>query len=225
MLSKRKTQLNFRGDSTIHHTAKFSLIMKFTPIDVINDYPVCMYDCDQQKLVAIFKSKQVASKYVFDKPGYISSVTLRDKKKYKPISNRWLRTLTFRTATEEHRKLIPQGEYFFIADSLFNLEYTHSKIRNLEESREEELNREFEEQALALLENGYCQEEIADLLQVGRQKVQYVCGGKIKITKAISLLSIPEIEKLINILQNRINLILIKVPNDERSVATGAESE
>lgn len=182
-------------------------MQNFSPIDVLNDYPVCMYNCDQQKLVAVFKSKHVASKYVFGKGAYISGNTIRDKKRFQPKTNKWFVTLTFRTATAEQRELIPKGEYFFIIDPIFISEYTEVKTKALEASREEELNQKFKEQALALLTDGYCQEEIAIHLHASARKVRYVCDGKIQITKAISELSVPELQKLMKMIQNRINRI------------------
>lgn len=183
-------------------------MQNFSPIDALNDYPVCMYNCDQQKLVAVFKSKQVASKYVFGKGAYISGNTIRDKKKFQPKTNKWLATLTFRTATVDQRELIPKGEYFFIVDPVFISEYTEVKTKTLDACRGEELNQKFKEQALALLTDGYCQEEIASQLHASARKVRYVCDGKIQITKTIAVLSLPELEKLMKMMQNRINTAL-----------------
>lgn len=98
---------------------------------LVESYPVCMYDANLQKMVAVFRNASVASSYVFEKNK--CKVEYKDvsrKRKYQPEANRFCRLLTFRPAKPD---IIEQlaGRDYMILDShyLYHIETYADKFK------------------------------------------------------------------------------------------------
>lgn len=75
-------------------------------IQEITPCGIAMYDVEEQKLVAVFSSYNIATQHIF-----LSRTGSRDlwqyvTKKYKMLNNRFGRTICFRVAGEKHLQML-----------------------------------------------------------------------------------------------------------------------
>lgn len=175
-----------------------------------NGYPVAMYDCSRQKCVAVFKTKAIASKYVFDTPVKVTTNAIRDKVKF--LKNPYSVPLTFRTASEAQSLLIPRHHQWVIIDEDFNMQTRIERVLKLKESPSYDINTshgrsQLTMKTLAAAKLGYTPVEIAKQLSCTPAACTNVLRNTVYITSYLGDTSIENLEELIALLHKRIELI------------------
>lgn len=95
---------------------------------ILEPIAVAIYDVDEKKLVALFRNANVCSRYCFKKTN--TAIMEYVHKKTKNKSNLFARTICFRSANAEQKKLLGDKE-FLILDSHFDrtdIETTYSEF-------------------------------------------------------------------------------------------------
>jgi hypothetical protein len=92
--------------------------MSLPPIDPVS---ISMYDTANKKLVAVFSSIIIASRYVFDSRAekHTETIARYIRHKYRMNHNRFGRVVCFRHATVKQQELLAGGTHI-ILDELFD---------------------------------------------------------------------------------------------------------
>ncbi len=186
--------------------------MEYNPRLLLDDYPITMYDCDEQKLVAIFRSKKVCSVYIFGKSNRITGITIRDKIVSQQSRNPYKRRITFRTATQEQRDLLVDKTMLLILDDRFLLDdgvLVKKGSQSLNSSSDYAAPKRSAAipKILPLAKQGHTPQEICDILELSITTVKRECYSRMYVLDGYKNCSKEEIQEMIDILTNRLTII------------------
>lgn len=182
-----------------------------TDITSVSLFSVVMYYVSEQKIVAIFKSGNIASKYVFGKPGYVTGHSVAKRSVNK--SNPYDKAITFRVAGKEHTEQLGKDD-FLILDKRFSLKDSERRMGvKILSGTEQPIfkglrSTEIDIERLAKLAGaGYTTDEIAAQMNMRKSSIAYfITKHKIPVLLGFGINnSVEELKSYISLLQVRLN--------------------
>lgn len=155
--------------------------------------------------------------YVFNNPTRISTDTIRTKSVIRAVSNSYDRPLTFRTASDEQRAMIPKDELYIILDDHFKTQgvKVKSKFNNLP-GTVPLVNHEKEEKVSKLIVEGYTAKEICEVAVVQPYFVKKRLGKGVIVPECFDKIPDAHLEPIIELLNKRL-LRLKQINNDKET--------
>lgn len=184
-----------------------------TDITSVSLFSVVMYYVSEQKIVAVFKSPNAASMYVFGKAGYVTGGSVSARRVHS--RNLYDMAITFRVAQPEHLERLSK-EDFVILDKRFSLKDSERRMgRKILSGTEQPIfngnkNTEVDIGILTSLAGmGYTTDEIAEKMMVRKSSIAYfITKHKIPVLLGFGINnSVEELKSYISLLQVRLNRI------------------
>lgn len=183
-----------------------------TGIGSVSLFSVAMYYVSEQKVVAVFKSANAASMYVFGKAGYVTGESVSAKRVHK--TNPYEMAITFRVAQPEHLEKLGRGD-FVILDKRFIRKDSERSMRpkllsgsEYNPAKGHHFNTEVD---VAILKRmaaaGYTVDEIAEHMNMKKSSIAYfIKKHEIPVLLGFGInSSVEELKDYISLLQVRLN--------------------
>lgn len=180
------------------------------------NYPVTMYDVDNKKPVAIFKSCGYASTYVFgeNRSTMVSTRSILSKRKHEIYSPGYKVIVTFRSASPDQKIELGDKNSLILDGRFINpdkerkervkKEKTYDVVQAPNVVREDR-----NKKAIELLKNGHTVKEIAQNLEIKENTVRGIINDNkvLSVHTRVSDLEIDELKEMQIIISNRIKLL------------------
>jgi len=179
-------------------------------------YPVTMYDVDNKKPVAVFKSCRYASIYVFGESRWntVTTKSILSKRKHEVYSPGYKVIVTFRSASPDHKIELGDKNSLILDSRFINRDKERKERVKTEEVYDvvkapNVVREDRNKKAIELLKNGHTVKEIAQNLEITENTVRGVINDNkvLSVHTRVSELSVDELKEMQIVISNRIKLL------------------